>query len=114
MEGKFISFEGLDKAGKSTQLRLTLCYLASKGIDFVSVREPGGDALSERVRSLLLDPENEIEDLSELFLYEAARSNLVRRVIRPRLEEGKVIICDRYTDSTIAYQVYGRGLGLDV
>ena len=114
MKGKFITFEGSDKAGKSTQFYLTVNYLTSERIDFTSIREPGGDPLSEKVRTLLLDPENEIEDLTELFLYEAARANLVRRVIMPSLREGKVVICDRYTDSTTAYQAYGRGLDLDI
>lgn len=103
-----ISFEGIDGAGKSTQARKLKEYLEERGLDAVLLREPGGTSLGEAVRDLLLreDP----LPLTELLLFEAARSELVGRLIRPLLDEGKVVILDRFTDSTLAYQSYGRGL----
>ena len=109
--GFFITFEGIEGCGKSTQLELLKAHLESKGRAVLSVREPGGTLLGERVRSVLLNGTEEgIDPWAELFLYEACRAQLVARVIRPALAEGKVVLCDRFFDSTLAYQGFGRGL----
>lgn len=104
----FITFEGLDASGKSTQVELVARRLREMGDSVVIVREPGGTKLGERVRSILLDVRVVIDPIAEVFLFSAARSQLVREVIRPSLERGDVVICDRYVDSTTAYQGYGR------
>lgn len=107
----FITFEGTEGSGKSTQMEMLVGYLEKTGQKVKAVREPGGTALGEKVRALLLNKEEvSIEPWSELFLYEACRAELATKVIRPALAEGYIVICDRYTDSTIAYQGYGRGL----
>ncbi len=111
MPGGFITFEGPDKAGKSTQIRLFCEYLTSLGLPYVQTREPGGCPVSEKIRAVILAPENEMGALCEAFLYAAARSELVRTVIRPALRAGNLVVCDRYIDSSIAYQGYGRELG---
>jgi len=109
--GFFITFEGIEGCGKSTQLELLKAHLERKGRAVLSVREPGGTLLGERVRSVLLNgTEERIDPWAELFLYEACRAQLVARVIRPALAEGKVVLCDRFFDSTLAYQGFGRGL----
>lgn len=109
----FITFEGIDGVGKSTQLRLLEDYFLQQGKDVLTLREPGGTKVSESIRSILLSKESTIDDVSELLLFEAARAHLTEFVIRPALEAGKIVICDRYYDSTTAYQGYGRGLPLD-
>ena len=109
--GVFITLEGADGCGKSTQAALLETRLAALGREVVRLREPGGTAISEKVRALLLDPAN--EDMSpecELLLYEASRAQLTRQVIKPALACGAVVLCDRYYDSTYAYQAGGRGL----
>ena len=107
----FITLEGVDGAGKSTQARLLARALDLAGYQVVTLREPGGTAISEKIRALLLDPANTaMGDTCELLLYEAARAQLVHEVIAPALAAGKVVLCDRFTDSTVAYQGYGRGL----
>lgn len=109
--GFFITFEGIEGCGKSTQLELLKAHLERKGRSVLGVREPGGTLLGERVRSVLLNGNEEgIDPWAELFLYEACRAQLVARVIRPALAEGKVVLCDRFFDSTLAYQGFGRGL----
>ena len=111
-KGLFISFEGGDGAGKSTQISLLTEYLQSLGYQVLLTREPGGTQISEKIRGILLDPENkEMEPVTEMMLYAAARAQLVRQVIRPALEEGKIVICDRFLDSSLAYQAWGRDLG---
>ncbi|MGN0701582.1 MAG: dTMP kinase [Lentihominibacter sp.] len=111
-KGYFISFEGGDGSGKSTQIQILKELLESRGYDVVLTREPGGTQISEKIRSIILDKDNsEMDDMTEAFLYAAARAQLVSQVIRPALEMGKVVICDRFVDSSIAYQAYGRGLG---
>ena len=110
--GFFITFEGGDGSGKSTQISILRECLIEKGYDVILTREPGGTDISEKIRELILDPENgEMEDITEAYLYAAARAQLVRQLIKPALEEGKVVICDRFVDSSIAYQGFGRGLG---
>ena len=112
MKGKFISFEGSEGCGKSTQSRLLYEYLKKKGYRVVYVREPGGTKISEKIRKILLDPKNHITPLSEMLLYMAARAQIVNEIIRPTLSKGKIVICDRFLDSTVAYQ--GYGLGIDI
>ena len=114
MSGLFISFEGIDGCGKSTQADLLRSYLESKGEQVELLREPGGTALSEQIREILLNPNNEKMDPStESILLSASRAQLTREIIIPALERGNVVICDRYADSTLAYQGYGRGINLE-
>ncbi len=108
--GFFVTFEGIDGSGKSTQARRLHARLKREGYDVLFIREPGGTPVSERIRRLLLDPGLTIEPLTELLLYEASRAQLTAQVILPALESGTVIICDRFFDSTTAYQAFGRGL----
>jgi dTMP kinase len=111
MNGVLITFEGIEGSGKSTQARLLAEGLRSQGHDVLAVREPGGSAIAEKIRSLLLDPANvEMAPLAELLLYEAARAQLVAELIRPSLDRGAIVVCDRFYDSTTAYQGVGRGL----
>ena len=112
--GVFVTFEGGDGVGKSTHIRYVANELRLAGREVVCLREPGGTGIGESLRAMVLDPENgEISSEAELLIYEAARAQLVREVIRPALERGAVVLCDRFSDSTIAYQAYGRGLPLD-
>lgn len=109
--GVLITFEGGDGAGKSTHIRLLGDVLDALGLDAVRVREPGGTAVGERLRSIVLDAGNaELCDRAELLIYEAARAQLVHEVVSPALARGSVVLCDRFTDSTVAYQGYGRHL----
>lgn len=109
--GVFVSFEGTDGVGKSTQVGLLASVLTERGRDVVSLREPGGTQLSEKIRQLLLSPsESEMCPECELLLFEASRAQLVREVIEPALSRGSVVLCDRFFDSTFAYQAGGRGL----
>ena len=113
-KGLFITFEGIDGCGKSTQVEYFKSLMQQNNIDFITVREPGGTAISEKIRALLLDPENkEMTDEAEVLLFAAARAQLVRQVILPALNEGKHVLCDRFYDSSIAYQGYGRRIGAD-
>ncbi|HEU4463391.1 MAG TPA: dTMP kinase [Solirubrobacterales bacterium] len=105
----FISLEGVDGSGKSTQARLLVEAL---GEETVAIREPGGTDAAERIRELLADPGVELEPLAELMLFLAARADLTERVIRPALEAGKVVVADRFSDSSVAYQGAARGLGV--
>lgn len=109
----FISFEGLDGSGKTTQAGLLADALRGRGREVVAVREPGGTAAGERIRALLLDPGAEIAPWPEALLYAAARAQLVADVIRPAVERGAVVVADRYVDSSLAYQGVARGLGVD-
>ena len=110
----FITFEGGDGSGKSTQLRRIAARLEAAGHRPVTVREPGGTPLAEAARALLLDGEHRPSPLSEVFLIEAARADLVETVIAPALAAGRIVLCDRHTDSTLAYQGSGRGLDPDL
>ncbi len=109
--GLFITVEGIDGCGKSTQARLIAAALEAAGHDVLRLREPGGAKISEQIRAILLDPANaEMGDVCELLLYEAARAQLVHQVIRPALAAGKTVVCDRFYDSTTAYQAFADGL----
>lgn len=109
--GIFITFEGGEGAGKSTHIRFLAEALEEHGAEVLCLREPGGTAVGEKLRSIVLDPDNAgMADEAELLIYEAARAQIVSEVIAPALERGAVVLCDRFFDSTIAYQVYGRGL----
>jgi dTMP kinase len=108
----FVTFEGLDGSGKTTQAELLRAHLTSAGRDVVATREPGGTELGERIRRLLLEG-GEMAPWAEAALFAAARAELVEEVIAPALEAGKDVICDRYVDSSLAYQGIARGLGVD-
>ncbi|MDR2708827.1 MAG: dTMP kinase [Elusimicrobiota bacterium] len=106
-----ITFEGGEGSGKTTQSKLLAIYLKQKGFDVLVLREPGGCPITEKIRNILLSPDNfKLTSLSELFLYEASRAQLTAEIILPALEAGKIVICDRFTDATIAYQGWGRKL----
>lgn len=110
-KGHFITVEGIDGVGKSTQAALMEAVLDSAGYDVLRLREPGGVKISEQIRAILLDPANaEMGDVCELLLYEAARAQLVHQVIRPALAAGVTVVCDRFYDSTTAYQAFADGL----
>ena len=112
MKGLFISFEGPDGSGKSTQINKLSEFFKSKGYEVVLTREPGGTPISEKIRTIILDKENkEMVPMTEALLYAASRAQHVSQVIKPALAAGKVVICDRFVDSSMAYQGYGRGLG---
>lgn len=112
--GRFITVEGIDGCGKSTQARLLVEELERAGYDVLALREPGGVAISEKIRALLLDPANaEMSATCELLLYEAARAQLVHEVVAPALAQGRMVVCDRFYDSTTAYQGYAGGVPLD-
>ncbi len=114
-QGLFITFEGTDGSGKTTQAARLAAHLQKEGYEVVQVHEPGGTEAGERVRALLLDRGLDgMDPMAELLLYEAARAQLVREVVVPALEEGKVVVCDRFSDSSVAYQGYGRKLGPDI
>ncbi|WP_394649196.1 dTMP kinase [uncultured Deinococcus sp.] len=110
--GLFLTFEGPEGAGKSTQLAALVRRLRAAGHTVTETREPGGTLLGTEVRRVVLDPALEMGPLPEFLLYSASRAQLVAEVIRPALERGEVVVCDRYADSTLAYQGYGRGLDL--
>jgi dTMP kinase len=110
MPGWFVTFEGGEGSGKSTQLARLAARLRERGLDPLVTREPGGTPLAEGIRELLLDPARRPAPMAEALLMEAARADLVTHVIRPALEAGRVVLCDRYDDSTLAYQGAGRGL----
>lgn len=109
--GRFLSIEGIDGSGKTTTINRLAEAIEADGYDLLILREPGGTAVGERVRSILLDEVHAgMDGLCELFLFAAARAELTAKVIRPKLDAGSVVICDRFIDSTVAYQGYGRGV----
>ncbi len=113
--GLFITIEGTDGAGKSTQIDFIKRYLKEKEIDAIFTREPGGTEISEKIRKIILDKSNkEMTPMTETLLYAASRAQLMEEVIKPSLKEGKTIVCDRFIDSSIAYQGYARKLGKQV
>lgn len=114
MKGKFISLEGCEGVGKSRQIKLLEQYLIENGIKYFLTREPGGTPTSEKIREIILDGKNtQIVDECEALLYASARVQLLKEVVAPRLNNGELVICDRYIDSSFAYQGYARGLGVD-
>ena len=114
MEGIFITMEGPDGSGKTTQIDLLKKYLEHKGYDIVIARETGGTTIGEAIREIILNPDNkEMGHMTELLLYASARAQLVNQVIKPALAEGKAVICDRFVESSAVYQGIGRGLGVD-
>ncbi len=110
MTGLLVTFEGPEGAGKTTQIQLLAGYLAQQSLPVEVVREPGGTSLGEKIRDLLLEPGQEICPGAEVYLYAAARAQLVANVIKPLLDKGKIVLCDRFVDASIAYQGWGRGL----
>ncbi|MDN5317961.1 MAG: dTMP kinase [Thermoanaerobacterium sp.] len=111
-KGKLIAFEGIDGSGKTTQINLLKEYLLSIGRDIVVLREPGGTNVGEKIRNILLDKKNKIVPTAEALLYAASRAELVNEVIIPSLNNGKIVILDRFVDSSIVYQGYARGIGV--
>lgn len=111
MQGRFISFEGTEGVGKTTAIEQLCARLEAHGIDYLRTREPGGSPFAEQLRAILLDPDTKINDNTELLLMFAARCDHLQQVILPALQRGKWVICDRFTDSTIAYQGFGRAHG---
>lgn len=110
--GKLITFEGIDGCGKSVQARKALNFIRKSDVEAVLLREPGSTVLAEKLRKILLDKKLNIPDVTELLLYEAARSELTAQKIRPALNNGTIVLCDRFYDSTTAYQGYGRKLDI--
>jgi len=114
MVGSLITFEGIDGSGKSTQIQMLEHEFNKLGVEYKTFREPGGTELSEKIREILLDKENiELISTAESLLFAAARAQLTAEQIKPAIEKGEFVICDRFTDSTIAYQGYGRGLDIN-
>ncbi len=107
--GLFVTFEGIEGCGKSTQSRHVADHLGARGLDVVLTREPGGTDITAQIRRLLSDPASRLDPTAELMLFLADRAQHVASVIRPALEAGRIVLCDRYCDSTLAYQGYGRG-----
>ncbi|MDD5600492.1 MAG: dTMP kinase [Actinomycetota bacterium] len=113
-KGLFITFEGLDGSGKTTQIKLLDSYLKGEGFDVILTREPGGTEIGRKIREILLDKKNQdISHKTETFLFLASRAELTSKVIVPALGEGKIVICDRFFDSTLVYQGIARGLGVE-
>lgn len=113
-KGYFITFEGPDGSGKSTQIGLLKEYFTSKGFNVVETREPGGTRIGEKIRNIILDKQNtEMSPVTEALLYAASRAQHVHEVIEPGINSGKVVICTRYVDSSLVYQGIARGLGKD-
>lgn len=112
-KGLFITLEGADGCGKTTQLNLLKEYLTSKGYEIVVTREPGGKGLGEKLREILLNYDGEVSDRCEAFLYLADRAQNIDTIIKPAINSGKIVLCDRHTDSSVAYQGYGREQNID-
>ena len=113
MQGLFITFEGPDGCGKTTQMKLLAEYLEKKGEEVVLTREPGGKGLGEKVREILLNYDGEVSDRCESFLFLADRAQNIDIIVNPAVKSGKIVLCDRHIDSTVAYQGYGRGLDIE-
>ncbi len=115
MKGKFVTIEGCEGVGKSTLISGLKEYFAAKGTDAVFTREPGGTPAAEKIRNIILDAGNsEITPVTELLLYAASRAQHTEELIKPSVDSGKIVVCDRYSDSTLAYQGYARGLGIEL
>lgn len=114
-KGIFITIEGLDGSGKTTQISKIKDYFSRRGYETVLTREPGGTEISEKIRNIILDASNtRMSPITEMMLYASARAQLIFEVIKPALNQGKVVICDRFIDSSYAYQGYGRGIDLKI
>jgi dTMP kinase len=114
VKGLFITLEGPDGSGKTTQVAKIADYLRQNEIDFVQTREPGGTRISDKIRTIILDPDHqEMHDLTEVLLYAASRAQHVHEKIIPALKAGKVVLCDRFVDASLAYQGFGLGVGED-
>ncbi|AIS51301.1 thymidylate kinase Tmk [Thermoanaerobacter kivui] len=113
MKGKFITFEGIDGCGKTTQIKLLKEYLFKKGYNILVLREPGGTKVGEKIRDILLDKDNFIFPMTEMLLYASSRAQLVSEKIIPALQKGKIVIADRFVDSSYVYQGYARELGIE-
>ena len=113
-KGLFITFEGVDGCGKTTQLTKIKDYLSNEGFDVIITREPGALDIGQKIRNILLHYDGFVSDRCEMFLFLADRSQHIDELIKPSIEEGKIVLCDRYTDSTIAYQGYGRGQDIEL
>src|SRR5574344_1250469 len=111
-KGLFITFEGIDGCGKTTQLNLTADYLKSKGFDVLITREPGAKGLGEMLSEILLNYDGDVSSNCEAFLFLADRAQHIDTIVKPAIDSGKIVLCDRHTDSTVAYQGYGRGVDL--
>ncbi len=110
----FVTFEGPDGSGKTTQMQLLADWLRGRGFDVLTTREPGGTSIGDQIRAILHDPKNaDMRPATEALLFSASRAQIVDQVIRPALRRGQIVLCDRYADSTMAYQGYGHGLDLD-
>lgn len=115
MNGMFITFEGIEGSGKSTQIVLLANYLSAHNRSVTLTREPGGTVIGDKIRKILLDPEHTVlGPKAELLLYAAARAQHLEELIAPELRAGRIVLCDRFSDATLAYQGYGRGLSLDL
>lgn len=112
-KGLFITFEGIDGCGKTTQLKLLENYLKDKGFDVIVTREPGAKGLGEKIREILLNYDAEVSSNAEAFLFLADRAQHIDTLVRPSIKAGKIVLCDRHTDSTVAYQGYGRGVDIE-
>jgi len=111
VRGLFITFEGPDGSGKTTQLKLLADYLVEKGYKVLTTRDPGGTIISDQIRGILLEPNhNELKNQTEILLYASSRAQLVHEIIIPAINQGKIVLCDRYIDASIAYQAYGLGV----
>ena len=112
-KGLFITFEGADGCGKTTQIKLVKDYLEKSGYEVVLTREPGAKGLGEKIREILLNYDGIVSDRCESFLFLADRAQNIDTIVNPAVEKGKIVLCDRHIDSTVAYQGYGRGLNLE-
>lgn len=112
-KGLFITFEGADGCGKTTQINLLKDYLENKGYSVLLTREPGGKGLGEKIREILLNYDGIVADRCESFLFLADRAQNIEVIIKPAIEKGQIVLCDRHTDSSVAYQGYGRGLDIE-
>ncbi|MBO6181428.1 dTMP kinase [bacterium] len=112
-KGLFITFEGADGCGKTTQLNLLKEYLINKNFDVLVTREPGAKGLGEKLREILLNYDGEVSSRCESFLFLADRAQHIDTIVKPAIEKGQIVLCDRHTDSTVAYQGYGRGIDID-
>lgn len=113
-KGKFVTFEGCEGVGKSKQISMLQEYMLANGIKYYLTREPGGSKISEKIRNIILDKDNvKMTDQCEAMLYASARVQLLDEIIKPKLDDGELVICDRYVHSSLAYQGYARGLGYD-